>query len=156
MEIVKQRDLKDCGACSLQSIILNYKGFVPLEKIRLDTYTDKDGTNALHLINAGKKYGFDSYGIKLTTKELLNKNIILPAIAHLTLKSGVNHFVVIYKITKHKLTIMDPAKGKVIMRKDDFLDVWTNVILFFHPREKILKYSKDKSLSNLFWRILVN
>ena len=75
MKVVKQRDLKDCGVCSLQSIILHYKGYVPLEKIRLDTYTTKNGTNALHLVNAAKKYGFDSYGTKLLAKDLFGKFI---------------------------------------------------------------------------------
>ena len=154
MNIVKQRDLKDCGVCSLQSIILNYDGYVSLEKLRLDTFTTTYGTTALNLINAAKKYGFDSYGSKITAKELFSKNLCLPAIAHLTLKNGLNHFVVIYKITKNKLIIMDPAKGKVIMKKDEFLKLWTNILLFFHPREKILKYDKEKLLSNLFIYIL--
>jgi len=156
MKVVKQRDLKDCGVCSLQSIILHYKGYVPLEKIRLDTYTTKNGTNALHLVNAAKKYGFDSYGTKLLAKDLFGKFIVLPAIAHLTLENGVNHFVVIYKITNNKLIIMDPAKGKVTMQKKDFLKLWTNILIFFHPRQNILKFNKEKRLNNLFINILKN
>lgn len=156
MKVVKQCDLRDCGVCSLQSIILYYKGYVPLEKLRLDTYTTKDGTNALNLVNAAKKYGFDSYGTRATAKDLFSKNFVLPAIAHLTLENGVNHFVVIYKISSNKLVIMDPAKGKVIMKKSDFLKVWTNIILFFHPREKILTYTKETPLSNLFLNIFKN
>ena len=143
MEIIKQRDLKDCGACSLLSIIKHYKGYVPLEKIRLDTYTTKDGTTAYHLINAAKKYGFDSYGAKIDSDTLFNQNILMPCIAHLNLKNGITHFVVLYKISKNKLLVMDPGKGKVTMTKTEFLDVWTNIILFFHPREKILKYTKE-------------
>ena len=150
MKIVKQRDLKDCGVCSLQSIILFYNGYVSLEKLRLDTYTTKSGTTALHLINAAKKYGFDSYGTKITADNLFSKNIVLPAIAHLNLKNGLEHFVVIYKITKNKITIMDPAQGKVIMKTNDFIKLWTNILILYHPRQKILKYNKEKKLSNLF------
>lgn len=42
--IVKQHDIKDCGACSLLSIIKYYGGYVPVEKIREDTNTTKEGT----------------------------------------------------------------------------------------------------------------
>ena len=52
--IVKQKDLKDCGCCCLQSIIKFYHGFVPLEKIRRDTCTDSGGTTAFHLIESAK------------------------------------------------------------------------------------------------------
>ena len=156
MKIVKQHDLMDCGVCSLQSIILYYNGYVPIEKMRQDTYTTKEGTNALNLVNAAIKYGFDSYGVKLDADNLFNKQLVLPAIAHITLESGLNHFVVIYKIFKNKILIMDPAKGKVIIKKEDFLKIWTNVLLLFHPREKILHYNKENKLRNLFLNILKN
>lgn len=156
MKVVKQRDIKDCGVCSLESIILNYNGFVPLEKLRIDTFTNKDGTNALNLIKAATKYGFDSYGVKIDKKDLFQKKLVLPAIAHLTLKNGLNHFVVIYKISKNKLTIMDPAKGKVVMNKNEFLELWNNILIFFHPQQKIIKYTKERKLNELFFSIIKN
>lgn len=156
MKVVKQRDLKDCGVCSLQSIISHYGGYVSLEKLRIDTNTTKDGTNAYNLIKAAKSYGFDSYGIKLDKQSLSSENIVLPAIAHLHLETGLDHFVVIYKINKTKLTIMDPSKGKVIISRQEFLNLWTHIIILFHPQHKIIKYDKEKKLRNLFLEIVKN
>ncbi len=156
MKVVKQRDLKDCGVCSLASIIMHYDGFVPLEKLRIDTFTTKDGTNAYNLIKAAKSYGFDAYGVKIDANKLFGDPLVLPAIAHLHLTNGLEHFVVIYKISKNKLTIMDPAKGKVVMKRDEFLNVWTNVIIFFHPQKKLLKYNQEKKLHNIFLAIAKN
>ncbi len=34
---------KDCGVCSLLSIIRYYKGNVPLEQLRLDARTNNEG-----------------------------------------------------------------------------------------------------------------
>ena len=96
VEVVKQQDLKDCGACCLSCIIKYYKGYVPIEKIREDTYTNKDGTTAYHLIEAAKKYGFEANGVKVD--HLTNENLYFPAIAHVILKNGLNHFVVVSKI----------------------------------------------------------
>ena len=50
MKIVKQNDLRDCGVASLLSIIRHYGGNVPIERLRIDTHTDKDGTTAFNLI----------------------------------------------------------------------------------------------------------
>lgn len=151
MKIIKQRDLKDCGVCSLASIIQNYGGYVSLERIRLDTKTTNNGTNALNIIEASKKYGFDAIGIKVPNLE--NDAIKLPAIAHLTLKNGYNHYVVIYKITKNKVIIMDPSKGKVVESKKDFYQNWTNVLLIFYPKRKITVFEKGENLLNLFLKI---
>ena len=91
--IVRQQDLKDCGVCSLASIIKYYKGYIPMETLRIDTNTTKEGTNAYNLIKAAKKYGLNGIGKKLNN---LEENKILPAIAHLKLSNGLEHFVVIY------------------------------------------------------------
>src|SRR5690625_3119544 len=105
MKIVRQRDIKDCGVCSLASIIEYYGGYISLEKLRLDTKTTNEGTTALNIIEASKKYGFDAIGIKVSN--LKDPKIFLPAIAHMVQKNGVNHYVVIYKITDKKVILMD-------------------------------------------------
>ena len=59
IEVIKQRDLKDCGACCIETILKYYGGYVPLEKIRDDTCTSINGTTAFHIIKALCNYGFD-------------------------------------------------------------------------------------------------
>lgn len=152
MKIVKQHDLKDCGICSLLSIIRFYGGNVSLEQLRYDASVTRDGTTALNIILASKKYGFDAVGLKVTSLE--DKKIVLPAIAHLNLSNGLQHFVVIYKITKDKIIIMDPAKGKVVMPKDNFLKVWSNILLVFYPKRQITFIKNDKSILKLFFKII--
>ncbi len=144
-EIVKQHDLKDCGVCCLLSIIKHYDGFISLEKLRVDTHTSMEGTTAYHLIEAAKSYGFDSYGLKLeSTNEL--KDLIFPAIAHVHIKN-LAHFVVIYRVEKNKIEIMDPAKGKVKMKLEEFQNIWTGNIILFYP-----KYSLPKTNSTNFFK----
>ena len=125
--IVKQYDLKDCGACCLLSIIKYYGGYIPLETIKMDTHVNKNGTTAFHIINAAKKYGFDATGVK--TDNL--KDLIFPVIAHVEVNNQFNHFVVIYSINieKEKIQIMDPATGLQTMKLDEFLAIWSNVII---------------------------
>ncbi len=151
--IIKQRDSKDCGVTCLASIISYYDGFVPIEQLRKETMTSQKGTNAYHIINAAKTFGFDAYGTK--TNDL--KNIPnLPCIAHVTLENGMNHFIVIYEIHKGKLLIMDPSVGKKKITISDFQKIWTNNILLFQPKNKIAKWNKDNTLKNLVINILKN
>lgn len=153
MKIVRQRDEKDCGACSLLSIIRHYKGNVPLEQIRLDAKTTTEGTTALNLILASKKYGFDAMGMKV---EHLKDVKRLPAIAHLNLKKGYNHYVVIYKITKDKVTIMDPAKGKVVKSLGEIEKEATGVVLLFYPKQKITVLKKEITLFKIFKKVFLS
>lgn len=151
MIVVRQRDEKDCGVCALLSIIRYYKGSVPLEKIRLDAKTTNEGTTALNLILASQKYGFEAVGVKLNNIYDIKQ---FPAIAHMNLKKGYTHYVVIEKITKDKIFIMDPAKGKVVMKVNDFICEWSNVVLLFYPKKKIIVLKNEVTIFNLFTRIM--
>ncbi len=150
--VTRQHDLKDCGVCCLSSIIKYYEGYVPIERIRIDTRTTKDGTTAYNILNAAQKYGFETKGVKI--ESLDDHNIFLPAIAHMKYKNGLNHFVVIYSITKTKVTLMDPAKGKISLSRQEFLKNFTQILLMFYPKEKILYLEKGKNIFEVFWSII--
>lgn len=152
--IIKQHDIKDCGAASLLSIIRYYDGYVPINKIRNDACITKDGITAYNLILAAKKYGFDAFGIKISDKELLNNNVLLPCIAYLELKNGLKHYVVIYAINKKNFLIMDPAHGKIKMSINEFLEVFKNVLIVLSPRYEIVKYEENNKLYDIFINII--
>lgn len=153
IEVVKQQDLKDCGACSLMCIIKYYNGYVPLEKIRDDTITNMNGTSAYHLIEAAKNYGFDAMGVKVDSID--DKNIYLPAIIHLNLKNGLQHFAVVYKITDKYVYLMDPAIGKVRKNKLELLELWDKVLILFSPINTIINYAKEPKISVLYWNLFL-
>lgn len=153
--IVKQQDIKDCGICCLESIIKYYDGYIPLETLRLDTKTGNNGTTAYNLIVAAKKYGFNAIGQKIDKISKLDKNLTLPAIAHITTKKGLNHFVVIYKVTSKHIIIMDPSKGYVKKSISEFKKEWNNIILIFKPYKKIPLYKLKNSINTLFLNFIV-
>lgn len=142
--IVKQRDLKDCGVCCIEYLILYYKGYVPLEKLRVDAYVTKEGTTAYHLVETLKTYHFQSYGMRSTFSEL--KELVLPAILHFQYENGLKHFVVLLKIKKKGVLLMDPAKGKTTLDFESFSKVWTGVVIVAFPNSEIPKFSKEHHL----------
>lgn len=133
--VVRQQDLKDCGVCSLLSVIKFYGGYVPIEKLRCDTRTSVEGVSAYDLVRTAKNYGFDAYGMKLDNLSDLN-NCILPIICHVEIKN-YSHFIVLYKISKEELIVMDPAKGKVKLSFNDFSSIWTGNIINLYPKHNL-------------------
>lgn len=152
--VVKQRDIKDCGPACILSILQYYDGYVPLESIRSDCYTDISGTTAYHMVSALKKYGFDSYGAKLEDNNLNTSDLVLPLIAHLILKNGLSHYVVIYKITSKHVLIMDPAKGIVKMDSKEFLEIFDNVVIVCYLKSTYIASYDRISLTSFVLKIL--
>ena len=152
--VVKQQDIKDCGACCLLSIIKYYDGFVPLEQIKLDTCISKNGISAFNLLDAARGYGFECFGERLSFVELINNDIITPIIAYLEYESGLKHYVVIYDIKPKYILIMDPARGLIKEKYDDFKRIYKDVTLNFSPKTKVVKYNKPNKLKTIYFNML--
>ena len=56
----------------IERAIKFYDGYVPLEKIRMDTFTSYEGVSAYHILKAAEKYGFDGFVKKSNNKNLSN------------------------------------------------------------------------------------
>lgn len=150
---VKQHDITDCGAACLASVSAHYKLFVPISKIRQYASTDKKGTNVLGLVEAAEKLNYQVKGVKGTLDSL--SKIPLPAIAHVVVKEVLHHFVVIYKVSKDSIWIMDPADGKTSKRSiDDFKKEWTGVLILLLPADDFVEKDEKVSIYKRFWFLI--
>lgn len=131
---VYQYNMKDCGVACLLSIIKYYGGNNTFENIRYLTKCDNNGITALNLIEASKKLGFNSKGIKCDIDYL--KKIKLPAIANVTI-NNYYHYIVILKINKDYIFIFDPYKGNIKYKYDEFNNIWNKIIIELIPYRKI-------------------
>lgn len=147
-----QKDVKDCGACSLSSIIKYYGGYVPMEKIRIDTFTSIQGTSAYHILKAAEKYGFDAFVKKNESKNM--SNVILPCIVHVIYKNGLTHFMCLYEIKGNNYVLMDPSKGKIKMTKSEFDELFSGVYIELYPKNKILLLDKSTTIYTFFTKII--
>lgn len=151
---IKQRDITDCGAACLASIAAHYQLHMPVSRIRQYAGTDKRGTNVLGLIEAAEKLGFQAKGAKGTLDSL--SKIPLPAIAHVILKNGLHHFVVVYKVTKRDITFMDPADGQYHKKNiSEFEKVWSGVIVLILPDDSFTKGNEITSNTKRFWQLIM-
>ena len=134
---VMQDGIMDCGVCSLLTIIQTYGGNVSKEYLRELTHTNKEGTNALYLLEAGKSLGFDTKALKGDIFDLDDK--YLPCIAHTIIDNKFQHFMVVEHIDRKKgiITVSDPANGIKKYNKDIFDLISTKHYLTFIPHRTI-------------------
>lgn len=137
MKVVLQDGIKDCGVCSLLSVIRYYGGDVSKEYLRELTNTTKSGVSAYKLIEASEKIGFESLGVTGDIEKIQKNN--LPCIAHVIISKKYQHFVVVYEIDqkKKKVTIMDPARGKKVLSFSEFKLLSSNNFIFLHPKKTL-------------------
>jgi len=146
---VKQRDIADCGAACLASVARFYKLDTSVARIRQDAGTDKKGTTVAGMIIAAERLGFEAKGVKGRFESLFK--IPLPSIAHLIVNGQLHHYVVIYKIKKQEIVIMDPAEGKMVSKKyNDFKEEWTGVLILLMPTEDFKSGNQRLSILSRF------
>lgn len=104
-------------------------------------------------MEAAEKLGFTAKGVKGPFESLFK--IPKPAIAHVIVKEVLHHYVVIYKMTKEHVIVMDPADGEVHkIRHDDFKKEWTGVLVLLVPSETFERGDKTTSVFKRFWNLV--
>ncbi len=150
---VKQHDITDCGAACLQSIASYFNLQMPLATIRQYAGTDTKGTNILGIIEAAQKIGFDAKGVKGPFEALFNMPV--PAIAHVIVQKRLNHYVVIYEVTRKHILVMDPADGAMHQYSHDaFKEIWTGILVLLLPAQSFKEGNEKISHFRRFWLLL--
>lgn len=148
--IVRQNGLKDCGPSCLLSIMKYYGCEASHEEVTFTLKTDIDGSNAYNIINGSKNYGFDGYGIHYTYEEIINNEISFPIICHI-IKNNMYHFIVVYKVNKNTLTIMDPSTNVTKISFKEFKSMYQSTSLVIYPIKKVNNLrSKNKLLEIIY------
>ncbi|HPH99762.1 MAG TPA: peptidase domain-containing ABC transporter [Chitinophagaceae bacterium] len=151
---ISQLNSSDCGLACLKMVAKYYGTVVPYEAVDIGNITIH-GISINNLTQLAQKIGFDSFYGKLSHQRI-TEGIVLPAIVFLE----DNHFAVIYKITKNKVWIADPAVGLQLLKKEDFfkkcyrteLEKDEVFLIFLAPTENIYlgENTKSRKLSFIF------
>jgi ATP-binding cassette, subfamily C, bacteriocin exporter len=140
--VIRQYDQIDCGPAALLSVLKLYGGNASLVSMRELCETTTQGSTMLDLVKAAQKVGFKAFGAKGEYEDLKNEK--MPCIAHVVLESGLNHFVVIYKINSKRVLIGDPGKGIYKLKKEEILKIWhKKSVILLQPDSKL--YNSDQT-----------
>lgn len=152
--IVLQEGNKDCGVCCLLSIIRYYNGNISLNKLMEMTKTTKNGTTFYNLSEAASKIGMASKAYYVD--DFNNISVYSCPFISQVIRNGYTHFVVVYKISKDKLLIMDPALGSLYMSREKFLNIWTSYIMMFEKVKILPNYKDEKYINKLLYGLILN
>lgn len=147
---VKQSESKDCGIACIQMIFKYYKGYVSKIKLEELTNVSKNGITAYNIIETFKYYDFISKGVKVTNLD----HITLPCIAHVTIDKTYNHYVVIYEVNSKYIVIGDPMVSIKKIKKEEFNQIFNNIIITMSPTKKLPEYHNNESKLTFCFNII--
>lgn len=124
---VIQSEAAECGLACLAMVAEAHELRIGLPELRQRFPLSLKGAKLSHLIHIARQLGFATRPLRLEMEDL--GKLKLPCILHWDL----NHFVVLAKVGRSKVTILDPAVGE---RKLSFAEVsahFTGVALELTP-----------------------
>ena len=146
----------DCGPVCLAMVTEHYGLHPDRDLLRQLCNLGKGGVSLLGISKAAEEIGFKTVGGHLSFETLANE-APLPCIVHW----NQNHFVVVYKIKKHRkgcytVYVADPGKGLVTYTKEEFCEHWVStktngeekgIALLLEPTEQFYTQKDAKAVS---------
>jgi ATP-binding cassette, subfamily B, bacterial len=122
--ILQQSDSMDCGPTCLQMVSRYYGRNYSLTTLRERCNIARSGVSLLGISEAAESIGFRTMGVKVGFNKLVGNDSPLPLIAHW----NQEHFIVVYAIKNDKVSVADPAHGKMVYSKEEFIRCWASTI----------------------------
>ena len=131
--LVLQSDRSECAVACLAMVAGFHGHNASLREFRERFRTSQRGTTLAGLRDYAEQLGFKCRGIRAELDEL--DQIRAPAILHWDL----DHFVVLQKVGRGRVTVLDPAVGQRRMRIADVDDRFTGVALELAPTLEMVR-----------------
>lgn len=104
--VLLQAEAAECGLLCINMIAQYYGDNRDITHLRQQVSVSLRGATLMDVMNIAAKLNFQCRALKVELSEL--KQLPCPAILHWDMQ----HFVVLTKVTKHAITVNDPALGK--------------------------------------------
>ena len=154
----RQHDQMDCGPTCLRMVAKHHGRSYSLDSLRKNSGINREGVSLLGISEAAEQIGFRTLGVKLSWEQLV-KEAPMPCVVYW----NQVHFIVVYKVKRDKVYVADPAKGKVVYSKEEFLKGWINnkddgehtgIALLFYSTPRFFELESEESQSLNFGLLL--
>lgn len=141
----KQLDNKDCGPTCLRIIAKHYGKTLSREFLREKASITKIGVTMAGIAEAAEAIEMRTLGMRIGLESLIN-DAPVPFIVPWRQK----HFVVVYKTTKEKIFVADPALGLLTYSHLEFKKAWNDTgdgngfVLLLEPNARFYSLEEDK------------
>ncbi len=156
--IVKQHDIKDCGAACLSMILRHFQLKLPMAKCRELIQVDSNGASIYGLVRGADAVGLKAAGLEGSANELIEgvkkRELTLPLIARVIIDEMLEHYVVVYKMTNRFIYVADPGSGKKKYKYDEFFRLWTGHVVTFEKTDDFKEGNECRGTLSRFIRLL--
>jgi ABC-type bacteriocin/lantibiotic exporter with double-glycine peptidase domain len=128
---LRQRTGNDCGPAVLAALAASYGQSVDYDALVAQFDLLPDGTDLLALSHAAQRLGFATRGVRVRSDAL--GACPLPALAHLRLRLGGGHFVLLEGVSDARVTLFDPARGRRDISRRAFSRRFSGYLLLVEP-----------------------
>lgn len=153
----RQLDNKDCGPTCLRMIAKYHGKTFSREFLRDKANITKLGVTMAGIAEAAEEIEMRTLGMRISLESLVNE-----APTPFIVPWRQKHFVVVYKTSKTKIWIADPAQGLLVYSHEDFNTAWTDTVdatgfvLILEPNTKFHEQDDDKeNLKDFLFYILI-
>ncbi|WP_340616384.1 peptidase domain-containing ABC transporter [Xenorhabdus entomophaga] len=137
---ILQTEAAECGLASL-AMVFHYHGLqIDLSHLRSQFGISTRGVALTTLISIASALKFKTRAVSLDLDEL--HALKLPCILHW----DMNHFVVLVRVNKNKITIHDPAFGHRVLSTQEFSKHFTGIALELWPSNDFVPAKKQNRL----------
>jgi ATP-binding cassette, subfamily B, bacterial len=147
----RQLDYRDCGPTCLRMVAKHYGKTFSREYLRERASITKQGVTMAGIAEAAEAIEMRTLGMRISIDSLVSEAPV-PFIVPWRQK----HFVVVYKTTKTKIFVADPAQGLLDYSYNDFKKAWTNTTddtgfaLLLEPNAQFYTQAEDKTKTQGF------
>jgi len=117
----------DCGAACLAMALGYFGRLMSLDELRVMTGTGRDGVTALSLVQAARASGLTARGVQASASAV--RELPRGTILHWEF----SHFVVLDRATRQGIQVVDPARGRCVIREDELRRAYTGVAIMLEP-----------------------
>ncbi|MDO6491219.1 MULTISPECIES: peptidase domain-containing ABC transporter [unclassified Cellulophaga] len=142
----RQLDYRDCGPTCLRMIAKFYGKNFSREFLRDKASITRQGVTMAGIADAAEIIEMRTLGMRVSLESLIDE-VPTPFIVPWRQK----HFVVVYKTSKTKIYVADPAKGFLEYNHKSFLKAWTNTndgtgfVLILEPNTNFHTLDEEKT-----------
>ena len=146
MQLIYQSEAAECGLACMAMIANHHGHQIDLSTLRNRYSVSLKGANLQHLMQLGDQLGLAGRALRLDLEHL--PQLQLPCVLHW----NMNHFVVLTKVSKNHITILDPGAGERQVSMEEVSGAFSGVALELTPTSEFQKIDERVRLGlTAFW-----
>ena len=146
---VEQQSSSDCGAACLAMVSQYWGKRFSINSLRELAGIGRSGASLKNLAKTAESLGYEARPVRASLSRLVDQTN--PWIAHW---QG-DHYIVVYKIRGDRVWVADPAQGKRLLSRQEFLAGWSGYALLLNPTALLQATPNEKRSLSQFLGLLL-